>query len=361
MVFGLANGIHDVVAGIYTTENCSTNFRGIIGSIVSLTHFGAMFFEFVVASYLSYTGTAIVNTAMAACVFATLYFGTETPYFLIMKGKREKAERNLIWLSGNVGPVAVAKELRQIEQSVAEERLKSKSLKLLFSSSANMIGIVVVVGIHIFQMMSGGSAFVTYASLIFSPSETLTVNHYTILFGVAQFVGVAVSPFIIEKIDRRSLIIGSFGGIAFSNICSCVLIHLRSHGHKLIGYPWLIFASISIYGIFNSLLTPGMYALKGELLPLSVRAIGCSIAVTAHSITSFLVAKVFFPITKNYGMEINFVVFSVVSLLATIFIYYIQPETRGKTLHELQNSQRGERVESEEISGDKIESKYVFT
>ena len=331
VVFGLANGVNDVVTGIYTTENCSPNFRGIIGSVTVLMNYIAIFLELVIVAYTSYTGTAIVNLVMVVCVFATLYFGTETPYFFIMKGKREEAEKNLIWLSGNLAPIEVADELRQIEESVSEEKLKTKSLKLLFLSSVNLRGILVVVGIHVFQMMTGVAAILTYAPLIFSSSEALTTNQFTILFGVMQLVAVAISPFVIEKMSRRSLMIGTFAGIAASSVCSSALIYTRGKGYQISFYPWLIFASVSLCGMLVALGSPVINAVKGELLPLSVRAIGSSIAVTTHSLTSFCVTKVFLPITESYGMATNFIIYFTVSSLAVLIICYVLPETRGKT------------------------------
>jgi hypothetical protein len=343
VIFGLANGINDVVSGIYTTENCSTHFRGIIGSIVLLVCFGAQFVEYVIATYFSYGVTAITNTIMAGCVFATLYFGTETPYFLVMKGKRDKAEKNLAWLSGSANSNEVAEELQKIEDSITREKSKTQSLRSLFSSVANLKGIIIVVVINVLGMATGGSVIGAYASLIFSPSETFSANEFTILYGAVQFVAVAMSPFIIEKVDRRSLMIGCHVGITLSNICSYIFMYSHNKGYDIAYYPWLIFGSVASYSMCFAFSSPAGYALKGELLPFSVRTIGSSMAVISSSICSFFVVKTFFPITEILSMETNFLIYSTMSFLSIVFLYYVLPETRGKTLHELQNLRKSER------------------
>lgn len=336
IVFGMANGINDVVGGIYTTENCTPTFRGVIGGVVQLMFFGAIFVEFILATYLSYIGTAIANTAITLSVFATLFYCTETPYFSVMKGKYEEAEKNLIWLRGNVHQREIADELDKIKQGVEEEAKKNKSIFMLLASATNLKAITIVLGIHLLGAATGGSAFIPYASQIFTSSETLTADQYVILYGVIQFLAVALSPFIIEKFGRRTLLMLAFLGFTVSNVASFVLVYFHSRNYEIMFYPWLIFLSITAYGAFNSLMAPGTYAVKGELLPLSVRAIGSSIAVVGQSLASFSVAKIFFPITNMYGMEANFLMYSIMSFLTIVFIFYTLPETRGKSLHEIQ-------------------------
>jgi hypothetical protein len=315
-----------------------------MGSMVQLVSFGAVFIEYVIASYLSYEGTAITNTIMTGCAFATLYLGTETPYFLVIKGKRDEAEKNLMWLSGSASSDEVAEELQRIEDSIAEERLKTQSLRLLFSSAANLKGIFLVFAINMLGMATGAGVFGTYASLIFSPSETFSTNEFTILYGAVQFIVVAITPFVIEKINRRSLMVGCHVGITLSNICSYFLMYSHNKGYDIAYYPWLIFGSIASYSMCGAFSSPVGFALKGELLPFSVRVIGSSMGVIGFSISSFTVTKMFFPITNRFGMETNFIIYSAVGLFTTGFLYYVLPETRGKTLHELQNSRKNKHV-----------------
>lgn len=338
IVFGVANGINDVVGGIYTTENCTPSFRGIIGGVVQLMFYGAIFVEFILATYLPYVGAAIANTAIALSVFATLFYCTETPYFSVMKGKYDEAEKNLIWLRGDVSRHEIADELDKIKQGVEEETKKNKSIFKLLSSATNLKAITIVLGIHLLGAVTGGNAFLPYASQIFTSSELLTADQYVILFGVIQFLAVALSPFIIEKFGRRTLLMLAFLGFTVSNVGSYVLVFLRSRNYEIMFYPWLIFSTITVYGAFNSLMAPGTYAVKGELLPLSVRAIGSSIAVVGQSMASFSTAKTFLPISKMYGMETNFLLYSIMSFLTIVFIFYTLPETRGKSLHEIQKS-----------------------
>jgi len=275
-----------------------------------------------------------------------------------MKEKRQKAEKNLQWLLGDMRRDEIASEMRNIEHSIQEERLKKQSFKLLFSSSTNLRGIILVIGMSFFGMMTGCGATGTYSSFMFSPSETLTTNEFTVLYGAASLISV-ISPFIIEKVDRRPMMIGCFIAVTFFNLCSFLLMYLHNSGHEIMYYPWLIFSSISLYSMCMALSGPVGYTLKGELLPFSVRAIGSSMGAAAQSFSSFWVAKMFHPITENFGMETNFLLYFMVSSSLVLLYYYFLPETRGKTLHELQNWQTGEIVRLEEVDGETTVRKLI--
>jgi MFS family permease len=335
VLFGIANGMSDVLSVVYTTENCSPNFRGIIGGVVQLTFFAALFMEFIITTYFSYTHAAIANTVLSILASFSLFYATETPYFLTMKGKHEKAKKNFVWLRAGVEETNVNVELEKIRKNVEEEKEKKESVRVLLTNRENLKGIIAVVGFFILGGSTGFHALLPYASMMFSPSETFTQNEYTIIFGVVQFIAVFISPFIVEKIDRRTFAISSFAWVAICNISTWVLLFLHNRSHDIILYPWLLFLSITTLGACHSLLATAGYTITGELLPLSVRAIGGSMAVTVQSLVSFLTAIFFWPITHHLGMETNFLIYAVFAILTTIFIYARVPETRGKSLHDM--------------------------
>jgi MFS family permease len=338
-VFGVANGITDVVNSIYIAENCAPSFRGVVVSCLILTFFTSLFAEYVIAKYLSYLHAAIVNTTISVCVFISLCFGVETPYYLLMKGDYKRAKQNLQWLREGVEPSEVAKELEKIESSVSEEtsRMQEK-FTARFNTTANRKAIRIVVALCVLGSATGGGAFLMYGSSIFSPSTLLDADHYAMLYIAVMFFTVVVSPFIIEKFDRRTLIMLSYTGLACSNISSYVLIFLHSNGYVVAAYPWLLFASLAMYALCVPIAGAAGYAVKGEILPLSVRAIGMSMGVISQSITTFFVVKVFPSVRRNYGMETNFLMYSAAGLVAVVFVYYALPETRGKSLYEIQNA-----------------------
>jgi len=81
---------------------------------------------------------------------------------------------------------------------------------------------------------------------------------------------------------------------------------------------------------------PALYIVRAELLPLSVRAIGGSMAVMTSAITGFLMAKSFLPLTGYFGLEMNFLMYATISMIMALIICYFLPESRGKSFDEVQ-------------------------
>ena len=340
IMFGMTNGISDVVSTIYTTENCSPSFRGIIGGLVLVMYFAGILAEFILATYLSYSCAALVNAVISICTLVTIFFGTETPYFLIMKGKYEKAERNYIWLKGGDEQYIVFDEMEKIKQNVLEEKLKRKSISTLLLGKDNLKSILIVTGLYLLSTTTGVSAMTAYASLMFPPSKFLTSNEYTILYGVAKLVAVSSSLFMIENFNRRSLLIVSFIICSICNGSAYILYYSFEKNSEVRLYPWFIFMSITLYSSVFALVYPALYVIRGEILPFSVKTIGGCIAVISQSSISFTIAKMFFPIEQRFGMKANFLFYFIMSLATTIFVYFTVPETRGKTLEEMRKSSR---------------------
>jgi MFS family permease len=168
LVYGIANGLHDVVVSIYIAENCSPSLRGIMASCVILTFYGAVLFEYTIATYLSYVNTAIVNTIVSSCALAALYLGVETPYFLIMRGEYKEAKKNLLWLRIDVNETETIDELNKIERNVSREMQKKNA----FKSASNMKALGVVIVMSLLGVATGNCVYVTYPTSIFSSSET---------------------------------------------------------------------------------------------------------------------------------------------------------------------------------------------
>ena len=350
LVFGLLNGVHDVTSSIYTTENCSTDLRGVIGSTVTVVFYAGCCIELALASYLEYETVAVINTIIALCALGPMYFCAETPYFLIMQEKFYKAEQKLVWLrGGSIKQNELSNTMEKLKQNVQEEKRKRRSMKALFTSKANFKSMYIVLILYTMSAATGHGAIAPYSSTIFSPSKTLTSNHFTILYGVMNFVAVCFSPFIVKMISRRTLMIVSFVIMALCNVSAFVLFYFQNRNYEIVGFPWLIFVSVASYGATRSIQFPATFVIRGELLPLSVRAIGGCMAVVVNAGATFCASKMFLPITDALGMETNFLIYTLLCTFMIFFTYYVLPETKGIPLEEIQLSLEGKKSIPDEL------------
>lgn len=350
LLFGVTNGVSDVVTAVYLTENCSSEFRAILGPLLSVTFALGSNLELVIATYLSYRSTAVVNTILSGCAFSGLYFCMETPSFLILTEKYDKAERNLSWLRGGSDASDLQGlhcELEKLKKNVLEEKSKQKSLRALFASTANVRSLFIVLSMYIFGSATGNNVIGAYAVIIFQSTKSLSPYQFTILGGIIHTFALCASPVTVSKFGRRPLLVVGYTLIGLCNICIWYLIYLHNKKYEIAFYPWLIFTAVMVSGCLVAWVAPGLYVARMEFLPLSVRALGSSVAVVASSIVGFTTAKTFQPVTSSFGMEANFLVYAIVCVVCSVFIFFTLPETRGKTADEIRQSLEGK------LSGDR--------
>ena len=176
VLFGIGNGICGVGGPIYIAEVCSPTYRGFGGTGMVFSFFAGIILANSLSAYLSFTSAAIVYTALTVCGISSQFLGVEPPYFLTMKGRHERARKNLAWLRATPD---VEDELTKIEENVEEEKQKTESFVTLFTNKTNVRAIIVTVSFYFLFSSAGFHAVTPYGSLIFVPSEVFTSNDYT--------------------------------------------------------------------------------------------------------------------------------------------------------------------------------------
>lgn len=197
---------------------------------------------------------------------------------------------------------------------------------------------IVGVGVGFFQQFSGINAFIYYAPTLFE-SIGQDKEMATILSGVfncLQLVAVAICLVIIDKVGRRPLAIyGAMG----SCVCYIIIAILSGLYEKdwpsHTGAGWacaaMAFCFIMVYGVSYS---PLGWALPSEAFSTSSRAKGVALSTAVIWLSNFIVAIAVPPMLDSIGYG-TYVFFAVFCFLSTIWAFFLVPETKGKTLEEL--------------------------
>lgn len=198
--------------------------------------------------------------------------------------------------------------------------------------------VAVGVGVCFFQQFSGINAFIYYAPTLFeslgnSAEMSLILSG---VFNILQLVAVFVCFGIIDKVGRRPLAI--FGGFG-SCVCYVVISALSGkfekdwESHKAEGWACvaMAFAFILIYGVSYS---PLGWALPPEVFPTSCRSKGVALAVAVNWLSNFIIGISVPPMVENIGFG-SYVFFAAFCFLAGVWAYFLVPETKGKTLEEM--------------------------
>lgn len=330
---GIAVGTASMLSPMYISEISPAAKRG---SLVSLNQL-AIVIGILVAFFSNYILVSVgdnnwrwmlaVMGVPALFFFATLLFIPESPRWLVQKGKKTEAYSILERINGTE-PATV--EMKAVEQSIAKE--EKGSYKEVFSKKMSPLirmGIVVAV----FSQVTGINSIMYYAPMIFAKTgigigdslmQTIAVGGVNLIF---TFVAIKY----IDKFGRKPLLIAGCTGMAISLVVLAVAFYLREFG------GFLILASILVYiASFAASVGPVTWVFIAEIYPNRLRSEAMSVAVVFLWAAVFLVSLTFPYMLNALGGGTAFLVFGSMCVVYLVFLITKIPETKGKSLEELE-------------------------
>ena len=331
---GIGVGLASALCPMYIAEVAPANIRG---RLVSFNQFAIIFGMLVVyfVNYLIRTSLPgdieqamiavgwrrmFVSEAFPAATFGfLLLLVPETPRFLVMSGKDDKALHVLSRING----VETAKGiLAEIRETVAEKRDK------LFSYGVT----VVLIGILLsfFQQAVGINVVLYYAPRIFenmgASGDASLVQ--TVVMGVVNIIFTVVAILTVDKFGRKPLlVIGSVG--MMTGMIALSILSFKD----VIGIAALVFIIIYTASFMMSW-GPICWVLISEIFPNTIRGQAVAIAVAAQWVSNFVVSSTF-PSLSEWSVGGTYLIYAVFSLLSAVFVLRFVPETKGKTLEDM--------------------------
>jgi sugar porter (SP) family MFS transporter len=334
IVAGVAIGIASFVAPLYISEIAPVAIRGKLVSInqVALT-------SGIVVSYLidyAFAGSQAWRWMFALAVVPAAAFGIgllfipDSPRWLIARGCADKARAVLKRIRS---PEDVEGEFDEIQQSVSQQKGSWSELIGPLLRPAMIVG----VGLAIAQQITGINTVIYYAPTIFKfagLSSASVAILASVGVGAVNVVLTLVAMQLVDRVGRRPLLLVSLAGMALS---ICVL-GLAFALPKLSGsLGWIAMVSLMVYvGSFAVGLGPVFWLMLSEIYPLRIRGRAMSVGTVANWGANLLVALSFLTLTKVLGKPATFWLYGAVSIGAWLFAFFLVPETKGKSLEQIE-------------------------
>jgi len=177
-----------------------------------------------------------------------------------------------------------------------------------------------------------------YAEIIFDEANAnMEGKHLTMILGVVQVVFTIVSMIIIDRIGRKPLLIISAIGSACSTTMIAAYFNLQYNHVNTSELGWLAAIGVIMYIVMYSLgMASLFFTLSSELLATNVKALGSTIAILALNLWAFAVIKLYVVIAESFGIHVPFWIFTASSFVCALFTFFYVPETKGKTLEQIQ-------------------------
>ncbi|MFD2215976.1 D-xylose transporter XylE [Metabacillus endolithicus] len=333
IIGGIGVGLASAICPMYIGEIAPANIRG---RLVSFNQFAIIFGMLVV--YFVNWGIAkgqslawindlgwrymFASEAIPALLFAVfLLFVPETPRYLAMKKQDSKALQILEKINGSSEAKSI---LSEIKQTVTIPKDK------LFSYGK----LVIVIGIllSIFQQFVGINVALYYAPRIFESMGAAKDASMlqTIVMGLINVVFTVIAILTVDKWGRKPLLIIGSIGMAFGMIGVSTMAFTG-----IIGISTLIFIIIYTASFMMSW-GPICWVLISEIFPNKIRGQAVAIAVAAQWAANYFISSTY-PMMMEYSGGLTYGFYGLMSILSAIFVWKFVPETKGRTLEDMEN------------------------
>lgn len=353
-ITGIAFGGILVVLPVYISEVSDDHNRGKLGCLSNVFLPLGQLYGYSMGSFLSvkyFTLSCAVPLLVQTVLF--LIFVPETPIYLLHKGRREAAVKSLEKYKASKSPQVIEKYVLMIECSPGKTSNEKKvGILSIFSNQATRRGFLIGAGICIIQMCTGIPVLLSYMGPIFEQAQSgISGNVTSILVGSLKVLVFFSVSNVVEKLGRKPLIL-------FSSIFCCIPLFLLGlyfflKEHNLASYQnfsWLPVASILFFIFSYSMgLGPIPFSTVSELFPTHIRSTAVSFLMLLLSIFNIIITTSFPLLSEVIGISGCMWIYSANCAFGAVFIYFIVPETKGKSFHEIQEMLNGNRNTSDKM------------
>jgi SP family xylose:H+ symportor-like MFS transporter len=346
IIGGIGVGLASMISPMYIAEIAPANTRG---KLVSFNQF-AIIFGMLVIYFVNYFiakqgdeqwlitdgwRLMFLSGAIPAGIFIVLlFFVPETPRFLVLNGQEDKALKVLNKIAGE-------KQAKIILEEIKGTLHEANAPWLSYGFLIIFVGIM----LSVFQQFVGINVVLYYAGNIFRNMGASTDSSLlqTIIVGVVNLAFTVVAIMTVDKYGRKPLMIIGSIGMAVSMLLLGFTFFLGQTGGMLTplqGYAALAFMLVYT-AAFAMSWGPVCWVLLSEIFPNSIRA-ALSIAVAAQWIANWIVSLTFpmmndnIWLTEKFNHGFSYWIYAVMGVLSAIFVWKMVPETKGKTLEEME-------------------------
>lgn len=348
---GIGIGFGVMIAPVYIAEISPTIARG------SFTSFPEIFINLgILLGYVSnyafsgfspHTNWRImlaVGILPSVFIAAALFIIPESPRWLVMQTRHEEAKAVL--MKTNETDSEVEERLAEIQQAATGsggsttegEIYQEKAVwrELLSPSPALRRMLVTGFGIQCFQQITGIDATVYYSPEILKSAgieDNTQLLAATVAVGVAKTVFILVAILLIDKVGRKPLLYVSTIGMT---ICLLTLALSLSLLNGPLGIGLALLSVCGNVAFFSVGIGPVCWVITSEIFPLRLRAQASALGAVGNRVCSGLIAMSFLSVSRAITVGGTFFIFSFISALSVAFVYIFVPETKGKSLEQIE-------------------------
>jgi len=331
---GACIGVASLVTPLYLAEMSPARIRGALVSLnqlaITIGIMTAYFVDYALAASQNWRWMFITAVFPALLLILGMIFLPESPRWLARAGHRERALAGFRRLGRGAEAEA---ELADVEQILAEEQ---EGFGILFRPGFR-IAVFVGIGLAVFQQITGINTIIYYSPEILRMSGYPSAKAAILAAGVIGVVNVLISVvavLLVDRLGRRVLLLLGTAGMAVALAFIGLAFHRQTAG-KFVFYEMI--AYVVFFGIS---LGPVVWLMISEIYPTKIRGKAMSLATLTVWGANWVVAGTFLSLVHGAGPSGAFWIFAILCVLAFVFCLAFVPETKGRSLEDIERHWR---------------------
>jgi SP family galactose:H+ symporter-like MFS transporter len=344
IIVGLGIGLASATVPVYISEVSPANARGWQVSLFQLAItvgiLAAYIVDYAFAAMQGWRWMFGLAVVPAAIFGVGMLFLPESPRWLAKRGHIDMARAVLIRIRGTSD---VSAELKEIEGSLTHAIERGKLSDLLAPSlrPALLVGI----GLAVFQQVTGINTVIYYAPLIIQSAGVSSASGAILAtagIGVVNVLMTIIAMWLIDRMGRRPLLLIGIAGMAITLGLLGLAFQMQGKSVVLV---WLAVISMMVYvGSFAISLGPIFWLMISEIFPLKIRNSAEGLSAAFNWGSNLLVSLTFLTLLQMIGPTRTFWLYGLFAIAAWVFSYLRVPETKGRTLEEIEQFWRSRRA-----------------
>ncbi|XP_045479204.1 facilitated trehalose transporter Tret1-like [Harmonia axyridis] len=333
---GVAADVAFVCSPMYIAEISHQKIRGFLAGVIYTMVLIGVLTIYTIAPYTSIRVPPLVGGGVILIQLAVFPFMPESPYYHLYKNNRISAEKSLQRLRGKED---VEDELEEISAAINRQKMERGRMFDLFLIGSNRKAIIIMIFLNCIQNMVGFAAILMnlHEILIEAGATYLDSNISAIVFAATMVAASLTGMVTVDKFGRKMLYGISCVMSGIFLLIIAIFYHLKHAGYDVLVVAWIplvfimLFAAVFKFGIG---IIP--IVMTAELFPARVKALGMTAADGVYVTFASLSLFIYQELNNSVGLHMSFYLFSFVAFSGLIFNAFLLPETKNKTLEEIQ-------------------------
>ncbi|XP_004593716.2 solute carrier family 2, facilitated glucose transporter member 6 [Ochotona princeps] len=356
MLTGFAGGLTAACIPVYVSEIAPPSVRGALGATPQLMAVFGSLSLYALGLLLPWRWLAVAGEGPVLAMILLLSFMPNSPRFLLSRGRDDEALQALAWLRGAAADVRA--EFQQIQDNVHKQSSRVSWAEVRDPRVCRPILIALLM--RFLQQLTGITPILVYLQSIFSSTAVLLPpEDDAAIVGAVRLLSVLIAALTMDLAGRKVLLFVSATIMFAANLTLGLYVQLGPRSQSANG-------TVGLEGMFlgateqppatpPSYLTlvpllatmvfimgyamgwgPITWLLMSEILPLRARGVASGLCVLVSWLTAFVLTKSFLPLVNTFGLQTPFFFFAAVCLLSLVFTGCCVPETKGRSLEQIE-------------------------